>query len=452
MIQKIPISLHAQGGRPMIFISYSSIDTEWAQTLRARLERDGLSCWMAPEDIRAGQDYASEIPAAIANCSVFLLLLTDNAQRSTWIPKELDTAINLSKPIIPFVADGLVMIPAFVFKLVNVQAVMATGNDEKDYDSLAKALRQRLPIPTEKPFPAPEAPQAAKQEAKLSPSRKKNSRKALWSGLLILLLCAALVCAGIIAATMARHSTAPESSDPNSSELVIMSPSISVREGSYLLLVHADDTCTIVEYTDKTVESLTVPSRILGYKVTGIGETAFSNCNRLVSIKLPDEVTEIGELAFRWCDQLASIQFPDALTKIGVAAFSGCHSLTSVEFPSGLQYIDNQAFLTTGLKEVRLPNHLTHYGAYAFSTSTTVIVMKNTTTEDTIHRLAYDMGLPQEFVFAQECSRCRGRGLCISCRGSGEKQYNLYKPAELCLLCAGTGNCSRCVGKGYTVP
>ena len=76
----------------MVFISYSSRDYEQAQKLRIRLEQDGITCWMAPENIRAGQDYASEIPAAIANCSVFLLLLTDNAQRSTWVPKELDTA------------------------------------------------------------------------------------------------------------------------------------------------------------------------------------------------------------------------------------------------------------------------------------------------------------------------------------------------------------------------
>lgn len=194
----------------MIFISYSSIDTEQAQALRARLERDGLSCWMAPEDIRAGQDYASEIPAAIANCDVFLLFLTDNAQRSTWVPKELDTAINLSRTVIPFVAKDLVMTPAFVFKLVNVQAVTATGNDGKDYASLTKALRQHLPVTSEKPAPVPEPQQAAKQKTEPSSSRKKYSRKALWISLLAVVLCAALVCAGILATKTAQPSASPE--------------------------------------------------------------------------------------------------------------------------------------------------------------------------------------------------------------------------------------------------
>lgn len=436
----------------MIFISYSSIDTEQAQALRARLERDGLSCWMAPEDIRAGQDYASEIPAAIANCDVFLLFLTDNAQRSTWVPKELDTAINLSRTVIPFVAKDLVMTPAFVFKLVNVQAVMATGNDGKDYASLTKALRQHLPVTSEKPAPVPEPQQAAKQKTEPSSSRKKYSRKALWISLLAVVLCAALVCAGILATKTAQPSASPETSEPEgsagSSELVVMSPSISVREGSYLLLVHADDTCTIVEYTDKTVKNLTVPSRILGYKVTGIGDTAFSDCDQLVSIELPDEITEIGELAFQRCDQLSSIQLPDGLTKIGAAAFSGCNSLTTVEFPSGLQDIGNYAFWLTSVKEVCLPNHLTHYGAYAFSLSTTVIVIKNTTAEDTIRQLDY----AREFVFADACVWCKGSGLCWYCHGLGVVQHNLYKPVEQCDHCLGTGDCLRCDGKGYIIP
>ena len=58
-----------------VFISYSSKDFERVNRIKEILETNGISCWMAPQCIPAGSNYAREIPAAIKNCKVFLTAL-----------------------------------------------------------------------------------------------------------------------------------------------------------------------------------------------------------------------------------------------------------------------------------------------------------------------------------------------------------------------------------------
>ncbi|MBQ7086579.1 MAG: toll/interleukin-1 receptor domain-containing protein, partial [Clostridia bacterium] len=85
-----------------IFISYKSDEYNIAKWVRDYLIKCGLSVWMAPEDIGGGENYASSIPVAIENCKVFVLILSEAAQKSRWVPRELDQAINDDKVIMPF--------------------------------------------------------------------------------------------------------------------------------------------------------------------------------------------------------------------------------------------------------------------------------------------------------------------------------------------------------------
>ncbi len=58
---------------------------------------------------------------------------------------------------------------------------------------------------------------------------------------------------------------------------------------------------------------------------------AFSSCEALESIALPDSVTEIGSAAFMGCASLRSIRIPAGVTSIGENAFNGCSSLEAIE-------------------------------------------------------------------------------------------------------------------------
>ena len=77
----------------MVFISYSSKDTDAANAVRMLLQNNGIDCWMAPESIAIGDDYSNAIPEAIEVCDLFLLILSANSQGSKWVPKELDSAV-----------------------------------------------------------------------------------------------------------------------------------------------------------------------------------------------------------------------------------------------------------------------------------------------------------------------------------------------------------------------
>lgn len=69
------------------------------------------------------------------------------------------------------------------------------------------------------------------------------------------------------------------------------------------------------------------------YSVTQIGTGAFSRCEDLLSVSIPESVTEIDTGAFNWCQNLSSITIPDGVTLIGERAFYGCKKLHTVILP-----------------------------------------------------------------------------------------------------------------------
>ena len=84
--------------------------------------------------------------------------------------------------------------------------------------------------------------------------------------------------------------------------------------------------------------------------VTGLGENAFDNCNKLTSITLPEGLTTIGGMAFWQCYDLTSITLPEGLTSIGQQAFRYCTSLSSITVPATVTEIESSAFIyCTGL-------------------------------------------------------------------------------------------------------
>lgn len=110
------------------------------------------------------------------------------------------------------------------------------------------------------------------------------------------------------------------------------------------------------------------------YKVTEIGRFAFSGCNNLTSINIPDSVTEIGTFSFSGCNNLTSINIPDGVTKIGPHAFRGCSSLVSVSIPDSVTIIGESAFIgCNGLTSVNIPDSVTSIKFRAFSDCSSLV-------------------------------------------------------------------------------
>lgn len=94
--------------------------------------------------------------------------------------------------------------------------------------------------------------------------------------------------------------------------------------------------------------SITIPETVtyegVTYSVTSIGALAFSYCDGLTSVKIPNSVKNINAEAFSGCAGLTAITFPGSLTEINSNAFYGCTGLLSIAIPKNLTSIEPSAF------------------------------------------------------------------------------------------------------------
>lgn len=148
-----------------IFISYSSIDLPQAETVRNVLEKNGLSCWMAPRDIPGGSNYTKEIPIAIRNCKIFVLILSDSAQNSHWVLKELDSAVNCGKVILPFMLEDCALNDEFNFLLTGAQRYSAYQKKAEAMETLIGRIRGILDASPSKTASVQEIPEVAPKTA-----------------------------------------------------------------------------------------------------------------------------------------------------------------------------------------------------------------------------------------------------------------------------------------------
>ncbi len=183
----------------------------------------------------------------------------------------------------------------------------------------------------------------------------------------------------------------------------------------YYTYTVSNSKATITSFNKSVSGNITIPSTLGGYKVIGIGESAFESCESLKSITIPNSVKYIEDFSFGYCINLAKITIPNSVTSIGYCAFDGtayynnennwiddvlyignhlieaeaaivgkyviksgtvtiadsafskCESLTGVTIPSSVTYIGDHAFnLCESLKSIIIPNGTKSIGNYAF--------------------------------------------------------------------------------------
>ncbi len=116
-------------------------------------------------------------------------------------------------------------------------------------------------------------------------------------------------------------------------------------------------------------------------QLVSIGDYAFNDCWSLANIDIPDNVISIGEYAFYRCDELKSLTLGDKVAIIDYYAFFQCTSLKSIVFPSSLISIGGSAFQNTSLTSIVIPDSVTSIGGDAFrNTSLTSIVIPDSVT------------------------------------------------------------------------
>ena len=106
-----------------------------------------------------------------------------------------------------------------------------------------------------------------------------------------------------------------------------------------------DGTAQITDCDTTAAGDIVIPSELEGHPVTSIGEYAFSSCESLTSVTIPDSVTSIGEYAFAGCKNLTSVKIGNDVATIGSWAFFGCIGLKNIVIPDNVMFIGAGAFV-----------------------------------------------------------------------------------------------------------
>jgi hypothetical protein len=91
-----------------VFISYPHQDKAVADAACAKLEGEGIRCWIAPRDVAPGADWAEAIVEAINRCRVMVIIFSSHANQSRQVHREVQQAFDHEKPVIPFRIESVV--------------------------------------------------------------------------------------------------------------------------------------------------------------------------------------------------------------------------------------------------------------------------------------------------------------------------------------------------------
>lgn len=85
-----------------VFISYCTEDTPVAEAVCAALESAGVKCWMAPRDVRPGENWGRSIIKAIAGSKLMVLVFSGHTNTSPHVNNEIERAVSHRITILPF--------------------------------------------------------------------------------------------------------------------------------------------------------------------------------------------------------------------------------------------------------------------------------------------------------------------------------------------------------------
>ncbi len=113
---------------------------------------------------------------------------------------------------------------------------------------------------------------------------------------------------------------------------------------AYEFRVNESGKATLVKVTNSLIfeTDVVIPSTAtidnVKYDVQAIGSAAFSGCNKITSITVPEGVTSIGSRAFENCTSLATVNIPRTLARCEYDAFNGCGRVTVNCYKSNYQF------------------------------------------------------------------------------------------------------------------
>jgi hypothetical protein len=151
-----------------VFVSYSHADDEYVRRLVDSLVAEGFDVW-SDEGIDVGSQWISVVRGKVDDCAAFVLVMTPEAESSTWVARELERAAAKDKPVLPLLLRGdlFTSLPMIQFERVADDQLPS----RRFIEHLRTLAPSRRPVPTPTPAePALGVPTLAAPTGSLSPT------------------------------------------------------------------------------------------------------------------------------------------------------------------------------------------------------------------------------------------------------------------------------------------
>ncbi|HKP04809.1 MAG TPA: TIR domain-containing protein [Chthoniobacterales bacterium] len=228
-----------------VFVSHSAKDKTVSDALVARLEAEGIRCWVAPRDVVPGADWGESIIDAIESSRIMVLIFSASANGSPQIKREIERAVDKGVYTIPFRIEDVQPTKALEYFISTAHWLDAFSQPLGQHlDSLARTLKAILstpragsteeivpprpvmvpPPPPSLPIPPSQTYSAPQSRPSPAPAAPQRPGKTNWTliivGILALLLIAGVAITGVVFYLLrASPTTSHVSSSPAPSRL-----------------------------------------------------------------------------------------------------------------------------------------------------------------------------------------------------------------------------------------
>lgn len=121
-----------------IFLSHSSKNAKEAEAVCKMLEQAGHKCFLAPRDIPSGREYAEEIVNGIDSSSAVVLLLSEAANSSPHVLREIERAVSKKLSIIVYKLEDVELSKSMEYFLMTHQWV--NEKSDKGYKEILSCI------------------------------------------------------------------------------------------------------------------------------------------------------------------------------------------------------------------------------------------------------------------------------------------------------------------------
>lgn len=143
-----------------VFISYSRKDyldenqnvvkNNPISRIKEVLDKESIDYWFDETGIYSGQNFTEQIVSNIESSSVFVFLSSANANDSKWTCKEIASADEYGKPIIPVRLDHTPYNKKVLFRIADLDYIEFYSNPEKGVQDLVNSIKKHLQEAEEK--------------------------------------------------------------------------------------------------------------------------------------------------------------------------------------------------------------------------------------------------------------------------------------------------------------